>query len=141
MLPYSKITQVQAASFKLYTHFSNFWSLFFGDASIGGAIKMSLSIILPCKKVIVMSIGFNDQFLLEIIARIIFKHSLLAVGESRGRNNGNIFWPDKFTNLLQSVYPWGMSITEIMELLDHQKMAFLHLNGKLSLLEETSKWN
>ena len=47
----------------------------------------------------------------------------------------------KFTNLLKSLRPPSVNITEITELLDHRRMAFLHLKEKLTLLKKTSKLN
>ena len=72
---YSKCSQtakyyIRTVWFKPYRYFFNFQSLFFLDASIGRAIKTSLSIFLPCKKTSFMSVGFNNQFRLGMIARI-----------------------------------------------------------------------
>ena len=54
----------------------------------------------------------------------------------RSRNKGKFFTGHKFTNLLKSV-SWGKFC--IFSLLDSWKMAFLHLKGKLTLLEKNIK--
>ena len=40
-----------------------------------------------------------------------------------------------------SVSLWGVRKTEITELLDHHENTFPHLKGRLTLLENSSKWN
>ena len=55
----------------------------------------------------------------------------------------NFLIAQKFTKLLKSVlWSWFMLRREfgISSLLDHQKMPFLHLKVKLTLLSKTSKW-
>ena len=60
----------------------------------------------------------------------------------RGQNKGIFFLPDiKFTNLLKSLSLFSLFRKFwLFSLLDHWKMAFPHLKGKVTLLEKTSKW-
>ena len=51
----------------------------------------------------------------------------------------NLLTGHKFTNLLKSASQGENFL--LFSLLDHRKMAFPHLKGKLTLPEKTSKWN